>query len=226
MKRYGWIIGAFVIVILLVAAETAIISNAAGYEKKVNAVYAKVHIGKNTVITSDMLETTETPAGTVHRSALKNKADAVGKRAVMEIEAGELLLQSKLKAENDALIQARNKTNRLFSVRFEGDQVNGWQLTADQRVDIIYVPSGSDPNGSGSQGENTAAGSVEQNGVRVLKNIRVAGIISDGGDLLENGQSQTAPKYVSFEVTGEQAGFLAYAKYNGKLEVSCIPDAE
>lgn len=223
MKRYGWIGGAFLIVLLLVAVEMTIITNATGYEAKENVVFARVRIDKNTIITGDMLELREIGSGTVHPDALKSNAEAVSKRAGMDIEAGEMLLDAKLSSGESGIIEAEDKSKRLFSVEFEVDQANGWQLSDDQFVDIIYVPNHNEQQNKLPVANGAASVSQDAIGVKILENIRIAGLINEEGKLVDILDSKEAPRYVSFEVSAEQAAFLAYAKSNGKLELSCIP---
>lgn len=253
MKRYAWIAGAFLIVVLLVIVEMTIITNASGYETKENVVFAKAHIDKNTVITEDMLELREVGIGSVHPDALGTLNAAISKMAGTDIEAGEMLLEAKLSFGERGIIEAEDKSKRLFSVEFDVDQANGWQLVDDQYVDIIYVPNNSEQRNQpyvaegvkeveGANGAETAEFADSTDGgdgaksasatealvpsasnVKVLKSIRIAGLIDEDGKLVNISKSIGAPRYISFEVTEEQAVFLAYAKRSGKLELSCIP---
>lgn len=223
MKKYGWISGAFFIALLLVIIELTIISNASGYEAKEKAVFARVSISKNAVITGDMLEIKEIGAGAVHPNALRGMEKAVSKRAGMDIEAGEMLLESKLLSGEGGIIEAEDHNKRLFCVGFEADRANGWQLSEGQNVDIIYVP-----NHGEQKDEPPLANGVEtvlpaSSGVKLLKNIRIAGLIDEDAAVVERVEEEKIPRYVCFEVTVEQAAFLAYAKSNGRLEVSGIP---
>jgi hypothetical protein len=82
-------------------------------------------------------------------------------------------------------------------------------------VDIIYVP-------------DMRAGSKEEvatnpNVIRI-KHIRIAALIDDKGSLLKNEKRVTLPRYISFEVDEKQDEFLAYAKTNGRLEISAEPE--
>ncbi len=321
MKRYFWIVGAFIMVVLLVAVEMAIISNASGYESKEKVVFAAERISKNAIITGDMLELREISTEAVHPDAIKSINIALSKRAVMDIEDGEMLLNVKLSADDDGMIEAVDKNNRLFSLELDVDQANGWQLTEDQYVDIIYVPSNSEVRnqsvilegkkeiqegqsiggagtitqektdaavtgstvleksekgsmgaaaqeksetggmGAANQGNDNVVGigseesakgldspgqlvvqetlGIQESsvarvtyvvpvevsgGVRVMKHIRIAGIIDQDGKLVDVLKTKSLPRYISFEVTQEQAAFLAYAKRNGKLELACIRD--
>jgi Flp pilus assembly protein CpaB len=61
--------------------------------------------------------------------------------------------------------------------------------------------------------------------VTVLKGIRIAAIIGEDGRRQDNKEWEK-PQYISFEVTEKQAVFLAYVKYNGKIELAGIPRQE
>lgn len=255
MRRYAWIGTAVLLVILLVLVELTIITKASGYENtekgKERLVFTKAHIAKNTAITADMLELVEVDRTAVNPDAVKS-INAVGsKRANADIAAGEMLMNTMLSADECGIIEAEDKSKRLFSLEFDAHQANGWQLAEDQFVDIIYVPNHSQelkistPNERGGERLNQSSGgaAAEENevneaaeadeaaeileqvplGVRVIKNIRIAGLIDDHGKIVDALKSKNAPRYISFEVTEEQAIFLAYAKGKGRLELSCIP---
>ena len=117
-----------------------------------------------------------------------------------------MLLSSKLDSSAAREVTLKDKNKRFFSVEFQTDQANGWQLTKEQHVDIIFVPQ-------------KAADSVD-NGIIMLHNIRIAALIDIYGNIIEKNSKEVLPKYISFEVTTEQAEFLAYAKGNGRLELA------
>lgn len=56
--------------------------------------------------------------------------------------------------------------------------------------------------------------------------IRVAAIISQEGKLIKNDDRYSLPKYICFEVNTEQDEMLAYAKSNGRIELSVIPSED
>lgn len=223
IKRSGWIIGAFIILIVLVAAEMTIISYASREDVKQKVVCAAVRIEKNSVITANMLEIRDISSDAVHPDALDSIDEAVAMRAGMVIEAGEMLLQGKLLPDKNDIIRAQDNSKRLISVELRVDQANAWQLAEDQYVDIIYVPN----NESGADQSPAAEGVVDASSsskrVKMIKNIRIAGVIDEDAKRVDITEMDSVPKYVSFEVTEEQAVFIAYAKNNGKLELSCIP---
>lgn len=235
MRRFGSLLAVFILVLLLVVTEIVIIKSASKYEPQVRVVFAKTRIPERTVITPDMLELRDVDLSFVHRLSLRSISDAVSKRAGMDIEAGEMVLSGKLKSEEMEIIEIKDRNKKLFSVEFKGDQANGWWLMTDQKVDIIYIPdedpvNSAAPNTGAVQGnEDPAAVRVEGNEdfpdkIRVLEDVRIAALIDENGKLLKNNGRATLPRYVSFEVTDEQVGLLAFAKGHGRLELSVVPN--
>ncbi len=224
IKKFGWIVGAMIIVIVLMVVEMTIISNASGDDIKQKVVFASVRIEKNTVITANMLEIREISSDAVHQDALDNMNEAVAMRAEMDIEAGEMLLNAKLLPDERVIIRAKDASKRLISAELRVDQANAWQLTEDQCVDIIYVPNNGGEQDCPPSAEGVVDASLAQNGVKMMKGVRIAGVVDEDAKMVDISESESMPKYVSFEVTQEQAVFIAYAKNNGKLELSCIPE--
>ncbi len=237
MRRFGSIVAVFILVLILVVTEIVIIKSASQYEPKVKVVFAKSGIPEQTVITPAMLELKEVGLSFVHRMSLRSISDAASKRAGTDIEAGEMILSGKLRSEEMEAIEVEDGNKKLFSVEFKGDQANGWQLMTGQTVDIIYIPDERQPDG-GAPGAPDAPGASEdgvppavrdgiaevRNKIRVLEKIRIAALIDETGKLVKNSGRTVLPRYVSFEVTDEQAGLLAYAKGHGRLELSAIPE--
>lgn len=207
MRKLKMVVAAILLVVILVGVEIYIIRGASKYEPEVEIVFASVKINEKTVITSDMLEIKKVGLGSAHKLSTKKPEEVIGKKAIMDIESGEMMLSSKVGLDEMKEIKVKDKNNRLFSVEFKGDQANGWWVLTGQNVDIIFVPN-----------ENY------KNGKQTLKKIRVAALIDEKGKLLENSDRATLPRYISFEVTDEQADFLAAAKGGGRLELSVIPE--
>ena len=229
MRRFGTVIAAFLIVIILVIIEVLIIKGASNYEPVSEVVFARVRIPEKCEITAEMLEVKKMGIGLVHPLSLRDIRDAAGKRASMEIEAGEMLLAGKLGYEGMERIEVKDRNKRLYSVEFKGDQANGWWLMTDQNVDILFVPDKNAQTSAGAENNDSAdievaPGIIGGNKVQKLRNIRIAALIDDNGELLKNKDRTTLPRYVSFEVTDQQAEYLAYAKSNGRLEICVIPD--
>lgn len=213
MKRIKMLAAAVLVTVLLMGVEIYIIRAATSYEPTTEVVFAKMKIPENTVVTVDMLELRKVELGMVHKLSVRSLEELDGKRTAVDIESGEMVLSSKVGSSDEMeKIRVEDKNKRLFSVEFKGDQANGWWLLTDQNVDILFVPS-EDGNSVNSW-----------SGIKKLKNIRVAALIDDRGKLLKNNERSTLPRYISFEVTDEQASFLAYAKSRGRLELSVIPE--
>jgi pilus assembly protein CpaB len=218
MRRFNLSIAAILLVFVLVVVEVVIVKSASKYEPQLGVLYAKVKIPEKTVVTAEMVEIKKVGISFVHRQSIRDVRNAAAKIARMDIEAGEMILSSKLGSSEMEEIVVKDKSKRLFSVEFKGDQANGWWLIADQNVDILFVP-----NEMPGEGQTVPAGNTSPGSVQILKDIRVAALIDDKGKLLKNTERAVLPKYISFEVTDEQASFLAYAKSNGRLEISSIP---
>lgn len=230
MRRFNLIAAAFILVIILLAVEIIIVKSASKYEPSIGIVFAKVRIPEKTIITSEMLETKKVGISFAHRQSIRDTGSVVSKKAGMDIEAGEMILSSKLGSEGMEEIAVKDKSKRLFSVEFKGDQANGWWLLADQNVDLIFIPDkrtdvhmAADTAKDEKSGMTGATDEKTVGEVQIIKNIRIAALIDDRGQLLKNSERTALPRYVSFEVTDEQASFLAYAKGNGRLEISVIP---
>jgi len=233
MKRINLILLTLILTVVLLGVEVFIVKSVSKYEPEMSVVFAKVKIPENTIVQEDMLEERKVEISMVHRLSVKGVKDIAGRKARMDIEAGEMLLSSRLYAENEMdEIRVTDKNNRLFSVELKGDQANGWWLTADQYVDILFVlDKRTGLLGDRKPHDNNATGKADAglmqtepvSGVQRLRNIRIAALIDDKGKLVKNGERSVLPRYVCFEVTDRQDEFLAYAKGNGRLEISVIP---
>lgn len=203
-------VAAVILIIILTITEIFIIRSASEFEPEISLVYAKTAIPEKTVVTEDMLEKRSVRAEYAHRFSVKEIEDIVGKRANTNIEPDEMILKSKMEENKADVIKVEDSNNRLYTVAFNGDQANGWQITEGQKVDIIYVPDKTENN--------------EQEATLELKNIRIAAVIDEKGKLHKDKDETHMPKYVSFEVTEKQAAFLAAAKGRGRIELSVIPE--
>ncbi len=232
------------LIIALLAVEVVIIKTAANYEPMVEVIYAKTKIQKNTLITEDMLIRKKINFSLVHSQAIKQEGDLIGKTAIVDIEANEMLLQSKVgqyvPMED---IELSNKDNRLFAIEFKPDQVNGWWVKVGQHVDIMCVPANlkdikqinisgkvKEEQNTDSEKEMQQQEQVNQSksnyGIIKLENIRIAAIIDEGGRLLANEQRTSVPKIISFELQPGQDELLAWAKGNTRIEISTRTSSE
>lgn len=227
MKRPKTLIIAIILLAILLSVEVFVVKKASDYEPKIKAIYAKMKISAETVITKDMLVEKEVSLSLVNMKAIKDVAEAVGKVAKFDIEEMEMITNSRIAEKlEEKRIDVLDKNNRLITVEFKPDQVNGWWI--EDKVDIIFVPDKTLSTAvKASSADNTVA-SEEPNtitynstGIIRLEDIRVAAIIDENRKLVDKIEDITyRPVLVSFEVDTEQDKFLAWAKYNGKLEVS------
>lgn len=228
LKRPKTLIVALVLLAVLLVVEVFVIKKASDYEPKIKVIYAKVKIPAETVISKDMLVEKEVALSLVNINAIKDTAEAIGKAAKFDIDEMELLSKSRLMEKvEEKKIELENFNNRLITIKFEPDQVNGWWL--DDRVDIIFIPNENSADKPKSaminnmqQNDETSEKAVyDSSGIVRLENIRVAAIIDESRRLVEDIVDTTySPVLVSFEVSTDQDKFLAWAKYNGKIEVS------
>lgn len=228
MKRFNTIVITVILVVVLLAVEVIIVKSASKYEPQVDIVFADEKIPEGAVIEADMLAEKKVDINLVHRQSIRNIEYAVGKTAKMDIEKGEMVLGAKLgKGGRMHEIEVKDKNSRLFSIEFKGDQANGWWLEAGQYVDIIFVPSKDEHymESAKEAGLTSRKGLTQTHGINVqrLRNIRIAALIDDKGRIVKNSDRNLLPRYVSFEVNEEQDEFLAYAKSNGRLEISVVP---
>ncbi len=241
MKKINLIFFTVILVVILLGIEVVIVKSAVKYEPLVDVVYAKTKIAAQKEIKPEMLYQKKINISMAHSQAFRNIKDLTGKKSKVEIEEGEMILSGKLgKANEMEQIEVKDKNNRLFTVEFKGDQANGWWIKVGQYVDIIFIPN-EKPTVSNYIKEQpdlasqTAAVSNRNKPsvnfltdnlgeVKRFRNIRVAALIDEKGNQLKNSNRETLPRYISFEVTDSQDEALAYAKSNGRLEVSVIPE--
>ncbi len=241
MKKINLIFITLILVVILLGIEVVIVKSAVKYEPLVDVVYAKTKIASQKEIKPEMLYQKKVNISMAHSQSFRNIKDLTGKKSKVEIEEGEMILSGKLgKANEMEQIEVKDKNNRLFTVEFKGDQANGWWIKVGQYVDIIFIPNEKplasnfikeqdDPVQQATTIPNANKQSADfltnnPGDVSRFRNIRVAALIDEKGNQLKNSNRETLPRYISFEVTDSQDEVLAYAKSNGRLEVSVIPE--
>ncbi len=220
MKRVNMIILTIILALVFLTVEIIIVKSVSKYEPEISVVFAVRKIKEGETITEDLLEKRKINISQVHSQSIKDTEEIIGKKAKADIEKNEIILSSRVtNNRNFEEIIVNDKNSRLFTVEFKGDQVNGWQLREGQYVDIIFI---SDENNTIPVIENET---WEKGGNRIqrIRNVRVAALIDDKGKLVKSPENTTIPKYISFEAYDGLDEFLAYAKGNGRLEVSVIP---
>jgi len=230
MKRIHMAVIIAVAIVVLLAVEIAIIRSMSDFEPKIAVVYATKRIQPKEEIREDMVEIRNINLSYAHKLAIRDLDEVIGRKANVAIESGEMILSSRIGDIKEIPdIELKDANNRLFTVKFEPDQANGWWLLVDQYVDILYVPNDEpgitvfDPSSEQKLMEQSK-GEYDESKVVRLENIRVAAIIDEKGTLLSNDDKrEIVPRYVSFEVDSRQDAFLAYAKSHGRLEISVRP---
>lgn len=210
MKRTKLIIITAILSVILLVAQIYIVKVASEYEPKKEVLFAKEYIPANTVITEEMLEKKRINLSLIHEKSIFNTDALIGRKAKIDIEKGEMILESKLISEEDEAekILVKNENSRLFTLELKGDQANGWQIKPDQYVDILFIP----------------AQKQEERIVERIEKVRVAALISDDGKLIKDKDENILPRYICLEVDTEIDELLAYAKGNGRIELSVIPE--
>lgn len=222
MKRINMIILTIVLALVFLIVEIIIVKSISKYEPGISVVFAIRKIKAGETITEDVVEKRKISVSLAHNQSIKNTKEITGKKAKSDIEKDEMILSSRI-VDNSKFeeIIVKDKNSRLFTVEFRGDQANGWQLKEGQYVDIIFIPDEKNKD-KGPAIENEAC-EKEGNGIQRIRNIRIAALIDDKGKLVKNPENTTIPKYISFETDDGLDQFLAYAKGNGRLEISVIP---
>lgn len=225
MKKSKYIFFGIILFFIIATGAGFYIKAISNYEVKKDFVYAKMDIPAKTIITLDMLEYKSKPISDGHKLSISNANDIIGKITRVDISDDEMILTSRLADPNmrTGEIELKNKTNRKYTVEFKPDQAVAWMLETDQTVDIIFVPNSDTIPTVQTEPQNQQKSiQFDKKSIIRLEKIRIAGIIDEAGQLII-GKTQAIPRYICFEVTTEQDQFLAWAKGNGRLEVSAIP---
>ncbi len=217
MTRKKIIFFSIVLTIIIFAVEILLIKSIAGVEEKKAVILAKSKITTGTVIDAGMLTESKMSAGAVHRLSFGKTGDIIGKRAKADIEAGEMILSTRIGLFGDlGDIKVLSPGNRLFCLDLKVDQANGWRLVEGQLVDILFVSE----RGSGLT-EDAKMEAFKP--YKKLCSIRIAAIIDERLKVIGNRDDTGLPKYLLVEVTPDEAEFLACAKGAGRLEIAAIP---
>lgn len=218
MKKGTIYIVTVILALVLIIAEAYIIKSVTKIEPTIDAVFATRRIAEKTVITSDMVTLRKIDISSATNQTVRSVDNVVGKMATTEIENGEVIKSFRtIDLKDFKEITVLDKNNRLISVEFSPDQVNGWYIKVDNCVDIHYVP-----NSSTNKDNVTDSFERSLTKYQLYENIRVAGILDDKGQIIQEITADKLPKIISFEVTPELAKFLAVAKSTGKLEIALI----
>lgn len=198
MKRsVTMVILSITILAVLIIMEVNIIRAASGVGNEVEVICAAGDIEKGTVIQPGMLITRNIPAEMANY-ALKGAPDNyMGKRADCFLHKGEVLYAENLVAS----INKKEEGNVLMAIDVKGDQANGWWIDEDYIVDVYIVYNG------------------DAKKTECISDRRVAALLDEAGNRIiseKNNKKSVVPRFISLEVTPEQAYLLAEAKNNAK----------
>ncbi|MEM1724707.1 MAG: RcpC/CpaB family pilus assembly protein [Thermoplasmata archaeon] len=211
-SRSKIIIFTFILSVILLIVQIYVIKTAVNYEPKFDAVFAKVFIPSGTQITKDMLEIRKTD--TYHPKAYKAVSGLEGKFAAADIDAGEMIISSRITdmIKQKSTVCLKNPDNVLYTIEFKPDQANGFLIKPDTLVHLIFVPDINRLNDSNDTLKD----------VILFENVRIAAVIDDKLKLYSDSSDSvsTNPKYVCFELTKEQFKIIAQAKSRGRIELA------
>jgi pilus assembly protein CpaB len=166
-----------------------------GEQKKISIVVPKTDIKKNQRVTKDNFELKEFNAGSVHTDAVKKVEDIVGKYALIDMKAGEVLFADRFinEFEENKLITRKIKDGyRAVAIGVNYVESVANLIQPEDYVDIVY-----------SFGDNTANKNVQT--VTLFENVRVLSVGSrmiekDSNNTNSNKTDQTVIEYTSITV--------------------------
>lgn len=225
MKRRTIYIFTILLAVILLAVEAYIIKVATNIEPEIEVVFASKKIPAKAIITADMVTVKKIDISLATIQTVRSLNQVIGKASTTEIENGETIKSFRI-ADPLSLkeIKVLDPDNRLMSVDFKADQVNGWYLSAGDHVDIHYTPNAAANINEDRRDQITDPFQRSLLEFHVFDNVRVAGILDDKGQVIQEITREQLPKILSFEVTKDIAKFLAAAKTTGKIEISVIQD--
>lgn len=221
MKRRTIYIFTVLLAIVLIAVEAYIIKVATNIEPVMEVVYSTKKIPAYTVITPDMVTKKRINISLVTLQTATNLENVIGKAVTTDIDEGEAIKTFRLVSPDSiSEIKLLNSKNRLITVEFKPDQVNGWNLKTNSVVDIIYTPNNALRSLDAQKALLVDPFQKSLLEFQVFYDIRVAGILDEDGNVVLGRNKGKAPKLVSFEVTEYQAKFLSAAKDTGTLNLA------
>lgn len=223
MKRRTVYIFTVLLAIILIIVEAYVVKVATKIEPEIEVIFASKKIPARTIITADMVTVKKIDVSLATLQTARNINEVIGKAATSEIESGEIIKTFRI-ADPLSLkeIKVLNPENRLMSVEFKPDQVNGWHLAAGDIVDIHYTPDAAANLNIDRRDSISDPFQKSLLDFHVFENVRIAGILDDKGQVIHEVTKEQLPKIISFEVSKDLAKFLGAAKHSGKIEISVV----
>jgi pilus assembly protein CpaB len=113
--------------------------------KTVTVVVAKIDIKANQKVTSEMLESKDVSASSILSDAIKKNSDVIGKYAVTDLKAGEVLYPIRftdLVTENKDLTLKIAEGARAISIGVSDVTAVAKMIQPEDYVDIVYTQNG------------------------------------------------------------------------------------
>lgn len=162
-----------------------------------------------TQIKEDMVTETEVGSFGLPKSVIKNKDDIVGKYAICDIKADDLILSDKISdyAANERLDRIYENGQKLITVSIESIAAGvGNHIKAGDIVSVIYYK------------DNNAIRKPELNNIEVysVRNSEAVDIDDSG---IDNEAKDKIASTITLIVNNTQAEALVVAEYSGKLHL-------
>jgi pilus assembly protein CpaB len=151
----GFMKSKFILIIALVMAIITTVlfrqylvninNKARAASQTITVIVAKVDIKSNQKVTSEMLETKDVSAGSILSDAIKKNSDVVGKYAVADLKAGEVLYPirfSDLVTENKDLTLKIAEGARAVSIGVTDVTAVAKMIQPEDKVDIVNTLNG------------------------------------------------------------------------------------
>ncbi len=110
-------------------------------DKLVEVVAVKMNLRENTILTASMLEVKQLPESGVHPQTVRNPQDAIGKLSSADLTAGEALLATRIKDQQEEALFVSKKIRegyRAASVGVNIVQSVSNLIEPNDYVDIVY----------------------------------------------------------------------------------------
>ncbi|MCR4719080.1 MAG: Flp pilus assembly protein CpaB [Firmicutes bacterium] len=162
-----------------------------------------------TQIKEDMVTETEVGSFGLPKSVIKNKDDIVGKYAICDIKADDLILSDKISdyAANEKLDRIYENGQKLITVSIESIAAGvGNHIKAGDIISVIYYK------------DNTAIRKPELNNIEVYS-VRNSEAVDIDDSSIDNEAKDKIASTITLIVNNTQAEALVVAEYSGKLHL-------
>ncbi len=168
------------------------------------------------ILTADDLMQVDLPAELIHPGYLTTLGDAVGKAAVHDLHAAQLLERDWLRDRPAGIAYPDAESGgRLYTLSLRPEQANGFWLAAGNRVDVHLVPRSDKMTASGSSGGLPG----------MLPAVRITALLGGSGRTGNSGPAGTSFSGMSGQVTDGTLICLAVSAAEARIlalaEASC-----